>query len=122
MFNKERKRRYRRKQKKNKELRFKETWRGILRRSEELVREEPQDHSPMDRTEVEWDLNKLSLFRKGQKFVPAPKRIDTVAKFNHFNDFARKLRLKVFFNNRTYREATNLQREIGNQEKCPGSK
>ena len=117
VFNKERKRRYRRKQRRNKELRFKETWRGILRRSEELVREEPQDHSPMDRTEVEWDLNKLSLFRKGQKFVPAPKRIDTVAKFNHFNDFARKLRLKVFFNNRTYREATNLQREIGDQAK-----
>ena len=66
VFNKERKRkRYRHKQRRNKELTLKETWRGILRRSEELVREEPQDHSPMDRTEVEWDLNKLSLFRKG---------------------------------------------------------
>ena len=119
MFNKERKRRYRRKQRRNKELRLKETWRGILRRSEELVREEPQDHSPMDRTEVEWDVNKLSLFRKCQKFVPAPKRIDTVAKFNHFNDFARKLRLNVFFNNCTNREATNLQRETGDQEKMP---
>ena len=54
-------------------MRLNETWRGILRRSEELVREELQDHSPMDRTEVEFDLNKLSVFRKGQKFVPAQK-------------------------------------------------
>ena len=91
VINKERKRRYRRKQRKNKELRLKETWRQILRKSEEIVREERQDHSPMDRTEVEWNQNKLSLFRKGQKFVPTPERIDTVAKFNHFNEFARKL-------------------------------
>ena len=87
MFNKERKRIYRRKQRRNKELRLKETWRGNLRRSEEIVKEERQGHSPMDRTEVEWDLNKLSLFRKGQKFVLAPKRIDTVVKFNHFYEF-----------------------------------
>ena len=32
--------------------------------------------------------------------MPAPRRIDLVAKFNHLNDFARKLKLKVFFNNR----------------------
>ena len=118
VINKER--RYRRKQRKNKEQRLKETWREILRRSKEIVREEPQDHSPMNRTEVEWDQNKLSFFCKGQKFVPAPKRIDTVAKFNHFNESARKLRLKVFFKTRTNREATNLQQATGDQEKCPG--
>ena len=71
----------------------------------------------MDRTEVEWDQNKLILLRKGQKFVPVPKRIDTVTKFNHFNECARKLRLKVFLNRRTNREATNLQQAIGDQEK-----
>ena len=76
----------------------------------------------MNRTEVEWDQNKLSLFCKGQKFVPAPKRIDTVAKFNHFNEPARKLRLKVFFNKRTNREATNLQQAIGDQDKMPWEK
>ena len=92
-MNKDRKRRYRHKQRKKKELRFKKTWKQILKISEDIVREEPQDRSPMDNTEVEWDQNKLDLIRKGQKFVPAPKRVDTVAKFNHFNEFERKLRL-----------------------------
>ena len=32
--------------------------------------------------------------------MPAPRGIDLIAKFNHLNDFARKLRLKVFFNNK----------------------
>ena len=84
-MNKDRKRRYRCKQRKKKELRFRKTSKEILKKSEEIVREEPQDHSPIDNTEVEWDQNKLDLIRKGQKFVPAAKRVDTVAKFNHFN-------------------------------------
>ena len=118
VMNRDRKRRYRRKQRKKKELRFKETWKEILKKSEDIVREEPQDHSPMDNTEVEWDQNKLDLIRKGQKFVPAPKRVDTVAKSDHFNEFARKLRLKVFFNKRTGRELANQQQEARDQEKA----
>ena len=31
----------------------------------------------------------------------APRRVDTVAKFDHFNNFARKLCLEVFFSSRT---------------------
>ena len=54
-----------------------------------------------------------------KKFVPAPKRVDTVAKFNHFNEFARKLHLKVFFNKRTGRELANQQQEARDQEKAP---
>ena len=119
---KDRKRRYRRKQRKKKELRFTETWKEILKKSEEIVRDEPQDHSPMDNTEVEWDQNKLDLIRKGQKFVPAPKRVDTVAKFNNFNEFARKLRLKVFFNKRTGRELSNHNRRPETRKRRPGSK
>ena len=119
VMNRDRKRRYRRKQRKKKGLRFKETWKEILKKSEDIVREEPQDHSLMDNTEVEWDQNKLDLIRKGQKFVPAPKRVDTVAKFNHFNEFARKLCLKVFFNKRTGRELANQQQEARDQEKAP---
>ena len=46
-------------------------------------------------------------------------RVDTVAKFNHFNEFARKLRLKVFFNKRTSRELANQQQEARDQEKAP---
>ena len=83
------------------------------------MREEPQDYSLMDNTEVEWDQNKLDLIRKGQKFVPAPKWVDTVAKFNHFDEFARKLRLNVFFNKRTSRELANQQQEARDQEKAP---
>ena len=67
VMNRDRKRRYRRKQRKKKELRFKETWKEILKKSEEIAREEPQDHSLMDNTEAEWDQNKLDLIHKGQK-------------------------------------------------------
>ena len=116
-MNRDKKRRYRRKQRKKKELRLKETWKEILKKSEEIVREEPQDHSPIDNTEVEWDQNKLDLICKGQQFVPAPKRVNTVAKFNQFNEFARKLHLKVFFNERTGRELANQQQEARDQEK-----
>ena len=71
-----------------------------MKRADEIVRDTPQDHTPLDKTGAEWDQSKLDLMRKGQKFVAAPRHIDLVAKFNHLNDFARKLRLKVFFNNR----------------------
>ena len=94
--NKERRKRYKRKQRKSKELRINEAWKEILRRSEEIVRDEPQEHAPLDKTGVQWDQSKLNLIRKGQKFVPAPRHVDTVAKFDHFENFARKLRLKVF--------------------------
>ena len=49
-MNKDRKQRYRPKQRKNKELRLRETWKEILEKSEEIVIEEPQDHSLMDNT------------------------------------------------------------------------
>ena len=73
----------------------------------------------MYNTKVEWVQNKLDLIRKRQKFVPAPKQVDTVAKFNHFNEFARKLCLKVFFNKRTGRELAYQQQEARDQEKVP---
>ena len=92
---------------------------GDSKKSEEIVREEPQDHSLMDNTEVERDQNKLDLIRRGQKFVPAPKRVDTAAKFSHFNEFARKLRSTVYFNKRTSRELANQQQEARDQEKAP---
>ena len=94
--NKERRKRYKRKQRKSKELRINEAWREILRRSEKIVRDEPQEHAPLDKTGVQWDQSKLNLIRKGQTFLPAPRRVDTVAKFDHFENFARKLRLKFF--------------------------
>ena len=119
VMNKDRKRRYRRKQRKKKELRFRETWKEILKKSEEIVTEEPQHHSPMDNTEVDWDRNKLDLIRKGQKFIPAPEQVDTVAKFNHFNEFSKQWQLKVFFNKRTGRELANQQQEAIDQEKVP---
>ena len=48
--NKKRRKRYKRKQRKSKELRIKKAWREILRRSEEIVRDEPQEHAPLDKT------------------------------------------------------------------------
>ena len=44
--------------------------------------------------------SKLDLMRKSQKFLPAPRHTDLVVKFNYLNDSARKLGLRVFFNNR----------------------
>ena len=99
-INKERKRGYKRKQRRKRDTQVDSAWREILKRADEILRDMPQDHAPLDNMGVEWDQSKLDLMRKGQKFVPAPRRIDLVAKFNHLNDFARKLRLKVFFNNR----------------------
>ena len=101
MNNKERRKRYKHKQRKSKELRINEAWKEILRRSEEIVRDEPQEHAPLDKTGIQWDQSKLNLIRKGQKFVQAPRRVDTVAKFDHFENFVRKLLLKVFFGNGT---------------------
>ena len=70
----------------------------------------------MDNTEVECDQSKLDLICKEQKFVAAPKRVDTIAKFNHFNEFARKFPLKVFFNRQTGRELANQQQKARDQE------
>ena len=99
-INKDRKKRYKPKQRRKRDTRTDSAWGETLKRADEIVRDTPQDHTPLDKTGVEWDQSKLDLMRKGQKFVPAPIRIDLVAKCNHLNDFARKLRLKVFFNNR----------------------
>ena len=65
------------------------------------MRDEPQDHTPLEETGMQWDQSKLDLVRKGQKCVPTPGRVDIVTKFDHSNNFAQKLRLKVFFNSRT---------------------
>ena len=116
--NKERRKRYKRKQRKSKEFRINEAWKEILTRSEEIVRDEPQEHAPLDKTGVQWDQSKLNLIRKGQKFVPAPRRVDTVAKFDHFENFARKLRLKVFFSNRKNGNDGN-ESEQADEERMP---
>ena len=99
-INKDRKERYKCKQRRKRYTRVDSAWRETLKRAEEIARDTPQDHAPLHNTEVEWDQSKLDLMRKCQKFVPARRRIDIVAKFDHLNDFPRKLRLKVLFNNR----------------------
>ena len=50
---KERRKRYKRKQRKSKKLRINEAWREILRRSEEIVRDEPQEHAYLNKTGVQ---------------------------------------------------------------------
>ena len=51
----------------------------------------------MDRTEVNCTPGQLNLLSKGQKSVPAPKKIDRVEKFDDFMSFARKLRSAIYF-------------------------
>ena len=46
----------------------------------------------MDRTDINWSPSQLRLLSKDQKFVPAPKKIDRVKKFDDFMAFARTLR------------------------------
>ena len=65
--NKERRKRYKRKQRKSKELRINEAWKEILRRSEEIVRDEPQEDAPLDKTGVQWDQSKLKFDQERAK-------------------------------------------------------
>ena len=101
-INKDRKRRYKCKQRRKRDTRADSAWKEILKRADEIVRDMPQDHTPFDNTGVEWDQSKLDLMRKGQKFVPAPRRIDLVAKFNHLNDL-------IFFNNKRFNKIKDLR-------------
>ena len=72
-------------------------WREILARANSIARDEPRDHKPLDNTGRVWEQSYIGLLSKGQKFIPAPKKVDTVAKFKDFEQFARKLRLKLYF-------------------------
>ena len=58
---------------------------------------EPRDHKPLDNTGRVWEQSYLGLLFKGLKFIPVPKRVDTVAKFEDFGQFSRNFRLKVYF-------------------------
>ena len=73
--NKERRKIYKRRQRKSKELRTNEAWREILRRSEGIVR---VNHG---NTGVQWDQSELNLIRKGQKFVSTPRRVGKIRSF-----------------------------------------
>ena len=65
-----------------------------------------------------WEQSYIGLLSKGQKFIPAPERVDTVAKFEDFEQFARKLRLKLYFPTRSI-ESDNTVSEDFEREKEP---
>ena len=55
---------------------------------------------------------KLLRLTKGQNFIPAPKRVDTVAKFEDFEQFARKLRLTLYFDTRNIASDKTLSEDF----------
>ena len=109
---KERKRVKKRGQRKRSDEKETEKWKEILREGRETEKS-LEDRKPMDRTDVNWTPGQLRLLSKGQKFVPAPKKIDRVKKFDDFMAFARKLRLAIYF----YEKAKWDQEEGGKGEK-----
>ena len=109
---KERKRVQKRGQRKRSDEKETEKWKEILREGRETEKS-LEDRKPMDRTDVNWTTGQLRLLSKGQKFVPAPKKIDRVKKFDDFMAFARKLRLAIYF----YEKAKWEQGEGGKGEK-----
>ncbi len=78
-----------------------------LRRKEQLLISKLQDielppadrFTPFDNTDYEMTEEQRSLCAKGLKFVPATPRVDYNKKQRDFEDFARKLRLSVYFGN-----------------------
>ena len=60
-----------------------------------------EQRRPLDNTNVEWSHAQLNLLAKGQKFIPTPKNVDRVQKFEDFLSFARKLRLAISFHRRS---------------------
>ena len=77
-----------------------------------------------------WEQSYLGLLSKGQKFIPWPKRVDTVAKFEDFQQFARKLRLKLYFATRSIESDNTLSEDFEREKErwkhksdfspCPG--
>ena len=53
----------------------------------EIIREDPENKRPLDRTECDLSQSMISLMSKGQKFVPMPNRVDLTKKYNDFLKF-----------------------------------
>ena len=100
---KERKRVQKRRQRKRKDAKETDKWKDVLREGRDIEKL-LEDRKPMDRTDVNWTPGQLRLLSKGQKFVPVPKKIDWVKKFDDFMAFARKLRLAIYFYEKVKRD------------------
>ena len=73
-----------------------EKWIELLKWAE-IIREDPENKRPLDRTECDPSQPMISLMSKGQKFVPMPNRVDLTKKYNDFLRFCRIVRLGIFF-------------------------
>ena len=96
-INKSRRKRYKKKQRREKEERINNMWREILACTDNIALNEPHDHKPLYNTSRVWEQSYLGSLSEGQKFIQVPKRVDTVTKFEDFEQFAGKLRLKLYF-------------------------
>ena len=86
----------------------------------EVKRRAPQEMINIkDRTGYQLTDSDTSLCAKGQKFVPMPMRVDLIKKHEDFIKFSRKLRLQVYFDNRTDKDSqgSNLSdKDLGEEE------
>ena len=76
-----------------------------------------------DRTDYQFSDSDISLCGKGQKFVPIPIRTDLIKKHEDFISFSRKMRLKIYFDNRSgdYSSESNVYVEGSREEELPVS-
>ena len=74
-----------------------------------------------DRTDYQFSDSNIDLCGKGQKFVPKPMRIDLIKKHEDFISFSRKMRLKIYFDNRNrdYSSESNVYSEASGVEEPP---
>ena len=74
-----------------------------------------------DRTDYQFSDSDIDLCGKGQKFVPQPMRIDSIKKHEDFIKFSRKMRLKIYFDNRNrdYSSESNVYSEASGGEEPP---
>ena len=99
-------RRYKKEMKRKISVKLEMKWRDVLKQAEN-IRKDPEDMKSLDNTPLEWTEEQLSVLSKGQKFVPAPKRVNLADKYDDFTEVARKLRLGMYFHRKRKKSPVN---------------
>ena len=100
------------------ERKKREQYRDFISKMEEVEGRTPQEMINIkDRTGYQFADSDISLCGKGQKFLSMAMRVDFIEKHEDFINFSRKLRLQVYFDNRTDKDS---QRSNSSSEESGG--
>ena len=97
-------------------------YREFVEKMDNVSRRKPVEMTNIkDRTDYQFSDSDIDLCGKGQKFVPKPMRIDLIKKQEDFISFSRKMRLKIYFDNRNrdYSSESNMDSEASGGEEPP---